>query len=496
MTTDRSTNNELVPITPQKATERYIEEREEDASYDTIRTNKYALKLFIEWCESEGIENLNSINGRLLADFKSYCKSHTEKNKVSLNGTLSVLRRFMIKCVDIEAVSPNVPDKVPIPKMVDDEDVCYDKPSKEEVRQTLEYLEKHEPASRRHVEYAIIEEVGNRVGSLRGIDIEDINLEKKVIKLRHRPHKDNGDVKGTPLKNGNDGERHINMSDDLADLIQQYINSPDRPDVIDRFNREPLLTTKDGRISVTTIRRDLYKLTRPCEYTNTCPHDKDIETCKAAENEHASECPSSYSPHPLRRFSIEGQIDQGVPKDELADRVDVSVPVLNKHYDKRTKERRRKERLSTLEKLFEGYGDSSETLTESELKSIIDENGMIDPVALKQLTNDLHETNPESSDTDTTSDAENDQCEDQLSIEDFVENSTAISQPALLPVIGGLAAGQWVPDRLHRELSDMTPTSEDSIQPSADRAAKGIAAYACYIFMVAVNLTLAGILPV
>ncbi len=487
---------ELEPISPQKAVDLYIEERREDAAYETMDTIQDALELFVEWCESEEIENLNELSGRRLTEFKSWCKSNTEQNKVSLNGTLSVLRRFLVSCVEIEAVWPDVPNKVPLSKVPNDEEVCYEKPSQDEVKQTLRYLEKYEYASRRHVEYAIIEEIGNRVGALRGIDIEDIDLDEQVIKFRHRPEKEYEDVKGTPLKNGSDGQREVNIPDELVDLIRDYLESPERPDVTDKFGRKPLLTTDSGRVTVTTIRRDLYKLTRPCEYTDNCPHGREIDTCTATKNNHASECPSSYSPHPLRRFSIEKQIDSGVPKDILSDRVDVSIPILNKHYDQRTEERKRKQRLPIYEKLFEGYGDEAATLTPSELDAITNDDGMIDPVKLNQVARDLEEIQSDSSGRDTPAEAESRDDEDQLSLDNFTEHLNTIGQPALLPVIGGMAVGQWVPDRLRREMAEMAPESESSVRPSPDRVAKGVVGYACFVIMVAVNLSLIGLLPV
>lgn len=496
----------LEPITPEEAKTLYLEERREDASYDTRDTIQRGLAPFIDWCELEEIENLNDLGGRQLLAYKKWCKENTENGTVSLNGILGVLRRFLVFCVQIAAVEPDVPDKVPIPKVPDDEDVCYEKPPDEQVEQIVKFLETYEPASRRHVEYAILREIGNRVGAVRAIDIEDIDLDERVIKFRHRPEKDLPEEKGTPLKNGTDGQREVNISKELAELIRQYLKNPERHDVADKFGRQPLLTTRYGRPSVETIRRDLYKLTRPCVYTDSCPHDREIDSCEAAKSNHASKCPSSHSPHPLRRWSIEHQIDRGVPKDELTDRVDVSVPVLNKHYDLRSEERKRKQRLKTFEKLFEGYGDSDATLSETELLDITNDDGMIDAVALKELiaktesegeiVSSSEEIAAESANGDSSNDNNADERNDnyQLSITDF-NRSNAVSQPAMLPIIAGVAVGEWIPDRLHRELAAMTSEPGASPCPGQSRAAKGTAAYAVFVCMVSLNFALLGIFP-
>lgn len=490
------TTDDLDPITPQTASDMYYDEREDDASHSSmIETIRPGVDLFVQWCDTAGIENLNEVRGRELKQFKSWCKEHTDNNKVSLNGILAVVRRFLMFCVTIEAVDKDVPDKVPTSNLSDDEEVCYEKPPRKQVEQVLEYLETYEYGSRRHVEYAVIKEIGDRVGALRGIDIEDIDLEDQVIRFRHRPEKD-ADVKGTPLKNGTDGQRSVNISKELADVIRHYLENPCRDDVTDKFDRDPLLTTESGRPAVGTIRRDLYKLTRPCVYSNTCPHDRDIETCEATKNGNASECPSSHSPHPLRRYSIEHQIDRGVPKDELCDRVDVSVPVLNKHYDTRSEERKRKQRLKTFEKLFEGYGDPNETLSDDELAAITTDDGMIDSVALKQLINmrtrrkDTPHT--DTGDTDATGDAESED-EEQHSLTEF---TGSVGHPLAAPLVGVMLTASWVPDRLSRELDTLTPPEEHSPWPGTNRLAKGVAAYALYVCLVAVNLTLTGVLPV
>lgn len=491
--------NNLKPIIPRRARNLYLAEREEDASYSTRETIAPGVDFFVEWCEGEQILNMNTISGRKLTKYKRYCKKNTDKNTVSLNGLLSVLRRFMVFCVRIDAVDPGVPDKVPIPNVPDDEDVCYDKPTDEEVEKTLVYLEKYEYASRRHVEFVTIKEIGNRVGALRGVDLKDVYLDELVIDFQDRPEKEELDQKGTPLKNGPDGQRKANISHELADLIQEYLDNPDRHEVTDEFGRQPLFTTKNGRPEVGTIRRDLYKLTRPCIYSDECPHDRDVDSCKAVENNHASKCPSSYSPHPLRRWSIEHQIDQGVPKDKLSDRVDVSVPVLNKHYDLRGEERKRKQRLKVYERLFDGYGDEEKTLDETEVEALTKDDGTIDAVALYELIKEkeklLDDVSASNQDTKQREGSEKQTDENQTSFDEF-GGSPAISQPVALPVIGSVVIGAWLPDRLQRELRDLSPESDTPSWPSVDRATSGLAAYALYVLMIVVNFILLGLTPV
>lgn len=506
-------NQDLEPIGPREARDDYLQERQEDASFETLRTIRKGINLFVEWCEETGIRNMNEISGRQLNKYKNWCKDTSDNNTVSLNGILGVLRRFLVYCVRIEAVATGTPDKTPVPNVPDDEDVNYEKPTEEEVEATLEYLETYERASRRHVEYKLIEEIGCRVGAVRAIDVGDVDLEERVIRFRHRPENDHPDEKGTPLKNGTDGERHVNIPTELAELIGDHLENPDRHDVTDRFGRKPLFTTKHGRPLTDTIRRDLYKLTRPCVHANHCPHGRDIGTCDAVHSAYASECPSSHSPHPLRRYSIESQIDSGVSKELLTDRVDVSIPVLNRHYDTRSKERKRKHRLKVFEKLFAGYGDQEETLNMDEMADIlIDKDGLIDPQALLRLQSGGAASEPDAvsngategeeveaagtgGDPDGIPEATEEKDEEQRSIDEFGRGPSTVFGPGTAAVAGTAAVGSKTVDRLHEEFEALTPGESGVTPPGPERAAKGVAGYALFVVMLAVNFGLLGIVP-
>lgn len=337
---------ELEPLTPQEALDWYLEHRVDDLRTATRRKHASALGTFIDWTKEVGIDNMNDISGRTLMKFKTWRKNNTGLNTLSLNGNLAILSVFLQFCEDIDAVHTDLSERVPMPNVPPNEEVNEFVPEGDEVEGIRSYFRRFEYASRQHVEFELIAEIGLRMGAVRAIDLADFDPESRVIHLHHRP--EGREEYGTPLKNGSDGERIINISNGLRTFIDDYVEYT-RHEVVDRYGREPLFTTPSGRPSTTTIRRDFYKMTRPCGYSNDCPHDRELSDCDAAQNSSAAKCPSSFSTHPMRKWSIMHQLDEGVPKELLSDRVDVSVPVLDKHYDQRTEERKSRRRREALE---------------------------------------------------------------------------------------------------------------------------------------------------
>jgi hypothetical protein len=128
------------------------------------------------------------------------------------------------------------------------------------------------------------------------------------------------------------------------DLLTDYINSR-RVEREDEYGRQPLFTKEGGRVSRQVLYKNFVAVSRPCVYTNDCPHGRKQHRCDAKQQKkRSSECPSSKSLHPIRRGSITYQLNQGFPKEELSDRCDVSPKVLEKHYDERTLEDKRQGR--------------------------------------------------------------------------------------------------------------------------------------------------------
>ena len=331
------TSDDLEPLEPAVAVEMYLDERRSELSEKSIQNHKYRLKEFVEYCAHNDIENLNCLTGRDLHHFRHWRSG--DVNTVTLRTHLSTLRVFLEFCARIDAVEEGMREKVMLPELKNGEDAREVQLGVDRARAVLEHLDRYEYASRSHVIVAI------RLGTLRAFDVEDFDAEGGALEVRHRPEED------TRLKNGQAAERSIAVGPYFEQVIGEYIQNSRHP-VEDDYGRKPLITSRYGRLSESPIRETIYKFTRPC-VTGSCPHDRDPDTCEAMNPKRASECPSSRSPHGVRRGSITHHLREGTPEEVVSDRMNVSSEVLERHYDQRTEGEKREVRREFLSKMWE-----------------------------------------------------------------------------------------------------------------------------------------------
>ena len=228
----------------------------------------------------------------------------------------------MLRWVEATGLAKNdISEAVLNPSLSDGEnerDVMLDPDAAQAI---LEYPAKYEYASTGHVTMLPLWRCILRRGALRAIDTDDCELDTDtpVIEVEHRPETD------TPLKNQFDEKRVIALKRETSEVVNDYIDTH-RHDVEDDYGREPLVTTSHGRPHVRTIQATAYADTRPCAVGQECPHGKDPEACDAAQNQQiAYECPSSVSPHAVRRGAITHWLKNDVPKAAVSDRADVQL---------------------------------------------------------------------------------------------------------------------------------------------------------------------------
>lgn len=339
------TERELEPISPGRAKEMYLEARRHEVSESTLSGYHYRLKHFIRWCdEVENIDNMNELTGRKLQEFKVWRRDENGLKPITLRGQLDALRIFLRWCESIDAVERDLHEKIVMPVLKKDDEQGEEILRSEEAENILEYLRRFEHASRWHVIMEILWNTGIRLGALHALDVEDYDSENERLEIHHRPDE------GTPLKNGDEGERIVALSVEVCRVIEDWVEHQ-RPEVTDECGRHPLLTSNQGRLAKSCIRDAVYKATRPCYYGAECPHEREPDSCEAAQYGGYSKCPSSVSPHAIRRGSITHYLSEDVPEKVVSDRMNVGQDVLDKHYDKRTPEQKVEQRRSYLDEV-------------------------------------------------------------------------------------------------------------------------------------------------
>lgn len=330
--------DDLEPITPEQAVDLYLSHREPEVSAKTLQNHSYRLGSFIEWCDEVEIENLNTLSGRDLHEYRVW--RQRDVKLITLRGQLATLRVFLEFVASIDGCESGLRERVKLPDVDRDDEASDSMLDTARAQELLAYLEKYRRASREHLITALFWHTGIRLGSLRAIDLEDYHPDERYVWLRHRPPE-------TPLKNQDPAERPISLDVYHNQIVQEYIEHH-RHDVTDENGREPLVTSNDGRLSEHQIRSEIYRITQPCQYTD-CPHDREKADCEAREYGKYSKCPSSRSPHDIRRGSITHQLRTGTSDNVVSGRCNVSGETLERHYDRRTELEKMEQRREELE---------------------------------------------------------------------------------------------------------------------------------------------------
>lgn len=311
---------ELEPIEPGQAQELYLKHKASECTKKTVQGHRYRTNHFVRWCALEGIGNLNDLTGRNLHEYRLWREEDGDLNKVSVQTQMSTLRVFLKWCGSIEAVDPDLFNKVLVPSVSADESRRHEMLDGQRAREILDHLSKYQYASRTHALLAILVETGMRIGAARSLDVCDVYIDDRYLDLQHRPSQ------GTTLKNGKGGERPVAMKPSLTRLLDDYIDHT-RPDVVDDHGRHPLIAGNQGRLSRSSMRRIVYRLTAPCFLGKDCPG------CTGGSED---KCPEAVNPHAVRRGAITNFLTNDVPVEVVGDRMDVSRKVLDEHYDERS----------------------------------------------------------------------------------------------------------------------------------------------------------------
>lgn len=355
-------SDDLEPMSPSDALDLWLDRLESTRADETIKSYRYRMERFVEWCEEQGIDNLNRLTSRDVFQYDSERRGEGLA-VATLNTQLGTLKRFIQFCERMDAVESGLPAKIEVPSASLADRVNDELLTAERAETIRENLHRYERASRQQAIFELMWHTGCRLGGLRGLDLKDCFFESDDLeRLRHQDDIDREALESvelpfvyfrhrsmTPLKNKREGERPVALSQEVADRIQEYIKV-NRVDRVDPNDRRPLFTTEKGkhaRVSKASIRREIYILTQPCQW-GSCPHDRSTQSCEALEHGQESRCPSSRSPHPIRTGAVTHMRDEGWPPEVVAERVNATPEVIREHYDHPDPIRRMQSRRSFL----------------------------------------------------------------------------------------------------------------------------------------------------
>ncbi|WP_313691449.1 tyrosine-type recombinase/integrase [Halorarum halobium] len=333
--------SELQSMNPEEAVEMYIETRKGDTADATVQKHRYRLQKFLEWCGEADVDDTTQLNGRNLHKFRLWRKEDGELAKVSLRSQLSSIRTFIRFCENVDAVEQDLHKKIELPDVSPEESSRDTVLEPERAEKIQTFLQRFRYATREHALFELLWRTGVRIGTARSLDLEDFEEEEERLRIRHRAES------GTPLKNAERAERYIAISTDLTAILSDWI-AQNRPEVTDDHGREPLFASSRGRCSKSTLRRTVYRVSQPCYYGDSCPHDREPSDCAAEGYAGGQKCPSSVDPHTIRRGAITHFLSEDVPEKVVSDRMNVSGKVLERHYDKRSEERKTEQRRQFL----------------------------------------------------------------------------------------------------------------------------------------------------
>lgn len=199
--------SELYELDPAEALEMYAADRQSELSQNSIDAIWTRVGNFVEWCEDNEMESLADLRGIHIHRYKVGLQDSVAHSTIS--NRLYAVRRYLKWATTIDAVDPELPDKITVP---DSDEARESALYPDEAEDLLAYLRKFQYASRPHVTLELLWHSGMRMGALRGIDLEDFHPNPDeaggaFTKLCHRPETD------TPLKNGQNGERPVGLSD-------------------------------------------------------------------------------------------------------------------------------------------------------------------------------------------------------------------------------------------------------------------------------------------
>lgn len=313
-------------LTIPEAVDLFIRRKRTDWKGETERTYRKGLNEFETYAENTEIESVTDLNRWNVGGYTDHLLDQ-DYARVTVASRQKKAKTWL-RYLESQGIIPlGLHLAIETLKLTDEEQTSDQQLEPEDARSLLEFYRNSSEwrGTGRHGIFEVIWHVGCRISGLRSLDLGDYEPETGDLKFRNRPEK------GTRLKRGKKHERNVTLSDEPNDVLRLYV-ARERPDVRDDYGRKPLFPSRQGRPSRSTVRGWMYLVTQPCMAVE-CPHGSRRPNCEYVPRDSASRCPSTRSPHAVRRGSVTWQRNLGFDEETVASRAAATPSVIRRYYD-------------------------------------------------------------------------------------------------------------------------------------------------------------------
>lgn len=313
-------------LTIPEAVDLFIRRKQTDWKGQTKETYEKDLHVFLQYAASAGIETTAELNRWNVGGYTDFLLDQ-DWARVTVASRQKKAKTWL-KYLEGQGIIPlGLHLAIETLRLSDDEQTSDQQLKPEDARSLLSFYRNSAEwrGTRRHAVLEVLWHVGCRIAGVRSLDLDDYEPETGDLKFRSRGEK------GTRLKRGKQHQRNVTLSEIPNDVLHFYVRR-ERPDIRDEHGRKPLFPTRQGRASRSAVRGWMYQATQPCMAVE-CPHGKRRPNCKFVPRDSASRCPSTRSPHAIRRGSITWQRNLGFTEETVAKRAAATPSVIRRYYD-------------------------------------------------------------------------------------------------------------------------------------------------------------------
>lgn len=309
-----------------EAVETYIKRKRPDWKGGTERTYRRNLELFVEYAGEREIERVDALTRWEAGGFTDWLLEQ-DYAPASVASRQKAVKTWIRWLESQGLVEHGLHTAIETLRLTEDEQTSNQQLEPADAKALLTFYRDSAEwrGTRRHVVLELLWHIGCRASGLLALDLGDYDRDAGDLRFRNRPEK------GTRLKEGLTHERDVTISATPQDVLDLYLTR-ERFSVRDEYGREPLITSQAGRPTEDTLRYWTYEATQPC-MCQECPHGKRRPNCEWVPRKQASKCPSTRSPHPIRRGSITWQRNLGFSSETVAERVAATPNVIRRYYD-------------------------------------------------------------------------------------------------------------------------------------------------------------------